>query len=399
LSDQDTASQARYNQEYDLKGFFYRWIEPRFKPQLWNDMVSDFSGTSPAKRFGGPVDNELVKIINILGVIQKNISEGNTKSTRLIASEDIASLIVKFYSGRDGIETKLFELEPKGNENIYAIWIYRHGVDQTMISSVENYFQNKDDSPETKEIAESIIGFKSSRESSINEIIDKAREVCKENDIDDLYVVGAFAREKAMGENPSSDFSFICDSFDKNIKIGELISEKLGVASNKMYNKSSTLHFHYKGVGVSFQGKIDTLPSVSKNSPITTDIYNRDFTINMFAYNVLKDTVEDIVVVIGDLKNKIIRTKLSADEVLKENPMIIFRALILKLKYGFEISEDLQIAMIENSPYIFDGRYSKERIAFARESVKVEGKEEAEKLFNEFELTRVNDLDSIEIGE
>jgi tRNA nucleotidyltransferase/poly(A) polymerase len=123
------------------------------------------------------------------------------------------------------------------------------------------------------------------------------------------------------------------------------------------------------------------------------DIYNKDFTINMLAYNILTDEIEDKVGVIDDFKNKIIRTKLDAESVLKENPMIIFRAMILKLKYGFKISEDLQVAMIENAPLIFDGRYEEGKIAFARESVKAEGKDEAEKLFNEFGLTKLNSLE------
>ena len=78
--------------------------------------------------------------------------------------------------------------------------------------------------------------------------------------------------------------------------------------------------------------------------------------------------------------------------------MIIFRALLLKLKYGFTISPELEIAMIENSPLIFSGKYSKEKIAFAREMVKEEGRKEAEELFKEFELTKVNDLDSIDMN-
>jgi len=163
-----------------------------------------------------------------------------------------------------------------------------------------------------------------------------------------------------------------------------------------MYKKSSTLYFTYNGVGVIFQGKIDTLPEIDESSPIMKDIYNKDFTINMLAYNVLNDDIEDKIGVTDDFKNNIIRTKLNPDSVLKENPMIIFRAMILKLKYGFEISEDLQISMIENAHYIFDGRYSKEKIAFARESVKAEGRDEAEKLFNEFGLTKVNSLSEIE---
>jgi tRNA nucleotidyltransferase/poly(A) polymerase len=108
----------------------------------------------------------------------------------------------------------------------------------------------------------------------------------------------------------------------------------------------------------------------------------------MLAYNVCNDQVEDKIGVMNDLENKIIRTKLNPDEVLKENPMIIFRALILKLKYGFKISEDLQIAMIENAPYIFDGRYSQEKISFARESVKEEGIKDAEELFIKFGITK-----------
>jgi len=388
-SDEDIASQPRYNQNYDLKGFYYRIIEPRFKPQLWTDMAQDFTNTTPAKRFAGKLDNDMVKIINILGVIQRNISEGNTKATRIIATEDIAALIVKFYSGREGIATKQILIKNENNENIFAIWIFKHGVSADAIKKAEDYFQRKDCSKEVKDIAESIVGYKSSISKTINEIVEKAREVCKENEIDDLYIAGSFAREKAMKETPSSThLSFICNSFDKNIKIGEILAEKLGSADKKLYKNSLTLYFTYKGIGISFQGKIDTLPEVKSNNPIIKDIYNRDFTVNMLVYNVCEDRVEDLVGVSKDLKDKIIRTKLDPDLVLKENPLLIFNALMLKLRYGFDISEGLQISIIENVPFIFDGRYSQEKISLAKEMVREEGNKEAEELFKEFNLNR-----------
>ena len=400
--------QPRYNPEYDLKGFYYRWIEPRFKPELWDSMTNDdTANVHPAKRFAGKVDPELVKIINVLGLIQRNISEKTMGATRLIVSEDIYPIVDKFFGGKDGIQTKAFNVgQTNKNEKILAVWIYDHKIPVSTIHKSENYFENKDMSSEVKEISETLLGTKTNQSKAISEIVSKAKEICKEYEIDDLFIIGSYAREKAMGENPDvEELDFRSKTNSMNIKIGNLLAKKLGVKEAKTYENSQTLSFPYKGIKVNFEGDVDVSSFADKDKNldfsdiIISDLCNRDFTINMLAYNVNEDMVEDFMGVMGDLKNRTIKTFFNPEAVVMSNPMVIMRALKLKLRHGFEIDENLKRAMITNVPRLFSGKYSEGKLLFARESVKEENKEEANRLFEEYGLLRINDLGNLDKGE
>lgn len=403
-------AQPRYNPEYDLKGFYYRWIEPRFKPELWDSMVSNFSNTSPAKRFAqdkqnkqnksiDSIDPELAKIINILGLIQRNVSEGVMKATRLVASSDIAQLIKRFFENNETIRTKMFNIGKEKNGNdILGIWIYKSGVSEEKIIKSEHYFENKDMSTEVKEVAETLLGGKEIRSEAIKIVLQAAEKVCQDYGINDLYIVGSYAREIMMGETPDvSELDFICKSMEKNIKIGYLLAKELKIASPKMYKQTTTLSFPYKGIKIDFQGDIDISEIYKDNDPenaIVADVINRDFTVNMLAYNVSTKKVHDFLGVAEDVKNKVLKTYLDPHVIISHNPMIILRAMKLNLQYGFEMDEDLQRAMIEDAPMLFDGRYSAGKLAFARENVKEEGTSEAEQIFDEFGISKIKEIRS-----
>jgi hypothetical protein len=401
------ASQSRYNPEYDIKGFFYRWIEPRFKPSLWTDFSQELGNTSPAKRFAqheNNIDKEMLEIINVLNVIQRNIGEKLISATRIIVSTDLLPFIKKFFNKKDGIETKQYDMGQGANgENVMSVWIFRHGVPISYIHQSEHYFQNKVEEGNVKEISgqvENLLGTKKSYLNVINEILDAAKTVCKKYGVNDLYIVGTFAREKLMEEDPDVyELDFMCTSFDKNVKIGNLIAKELGV-NPKVNKKQAVLSFIYKGIKIDFQGNID-IEELDKlgnekqmgfSNAMTKDLCNRDFTINMFAYNVCNDKVEDPFGSKQDLESKIIKTYFEPSIILKHNPTIILRALKLKLKYGFEIDVELQKEMIKNAPFLFDGRYPESKLIYLRESIKAENKDEAIRLFEEFGLERINNL-------
>ncbi|MFA7219366.1 MAG: hypothetical protein WC119_02560, partial [Synergistaceae bacterium] len=82
-------------------------------------------------------------------------------------------------------------------------------------------------------------------------------------------------------------------------------------------------------------------------------------------------------------------TLFDARDLVSKNPIVILRALMLKQRYGMELDEDLERAMIINSPKLFKGKYSDFELLFARESIRSEGSKEADKLFNEFGLWKL----------
>jgi tRNA nucleotidyltransferase/poly(A) polymerase len=152
--------------------------------------------------------------------------------------------------------------------------------------------------------------------------------------------------------------------------------------------------FIYKDIRISFNGDYAPMEVKialkNKNVPETAlslDVYNRDFTINMLAYDINTDKIIDLSgLALEDIKNKRIRTLLDPNYVCQLNPIIILRALKLKIRYGYNIDGELQGAMMENADSLFDGRYLETDLIIARENVKREGKKEAEELFDTFRL-------------
>lgn len=396
------ANQSRYNPEYDLKGFYYRWIEPRFKPQLWDNATNeDIGNVHPARRFGGKVDAETTRIINILLAIKKGIGEKLTRATRLIVTNDVAPMIEKFFSGNDGIETKKYLIgHEQGGQEIISVWIYAHGVSEKEIHHAEHYLQHKTMDAEVKEVAEELFGTKSRKDMAMAKIIETAKNMAIEYELPyPIYLVGSYAREKAFGfTNPDiGELSFICSSLTFNFKFGQMLAHKLGVTNGKIV-KPLTYVFTYHGLLVTFRGEVSLgeIPELAQSycdehleDGLIRDLCNRDFTINMLAYNLLDNKLENPLKIQEDFSSKTLRTPIDPDIILQHNPIVILRALKLKLQYGLTIDRFLIKAMIENAHLLFDGRYSDQFLEFARQSIYEEGKEKAEKLFRDFGLNQL----------
>jgi tRNA nucleotidyltransferase/poly(A) polymerase len=88
----------------------------------------------------------------------------------------------------------------------------------------------------------------------------------------------------------------------------------------------------------------------------------------------------------------VIKTFLDPEFVCSENPLVIMRALMFSLRYGFKIDPALQKAMITNSPKLFDGRYSDERLEIARKNVEREDKRGSKKLFKEYGIEKIREV-------
>jgi len=396
------SKQPRYNPTYDLKGFYYRWIEPRFKPQLWDDMTQDLVNTHPAKRFAGTLDPSLVEILNILATIKDKILSGNIRATRLIVTEDIVP-IVKKVLGIDGIKFKGFRFgETENGEKIYAIWIFDVDVEEESVSRAEARFQNKDLSSEVSDMAEDLLGTSYVRMNAVSEIVNAAKEVCKSTGIDDIYIVGVYSRERMMGNDQPDveQLDFTSNSADKSLKVGQLVAKKLN-AAHVLANKSFVFSFVHKGIRVDFSGKNDLHDMMNEirkkgvrcDSPLLIDLANRDFTINMFAFNIATNKVEDPFKVAGKaMEDNKVETFIDPNVSIKENPIIMLRALKLKLRYDMELSEDLQKAILINAELLFGGKLTRSQLIFARESVRVEGSKEADALFEQYRIEKIKDV-------
>jgi hypothetical protein len=400
-TEEEIRSQSRYNPEYDIKGFYYRWIDPRLRPSLWRDPNEDQSNITPSRRFGAKnVEKKVdhVEIIKVLSTIRSKIENSEIKSTRLIVSSDLIPVINQVFNESQKIKLMSFELGNDVNsEPIMSIWIASSEVAEEDIKKAETFFDNKS---EFKDVAliEKLTGYFKCREKIIRELIEETKKLCTTYEIKDIYLSGGFARDYVLGKKMGEvrDLDFIASWPNQCIKIGGLLSEKLNVAHVDFDHKTMELSFTYKGVKANFRGGFSPASIKSKLEELNIsvdrlnmEIYNRDFTINMMLYNVLSGTIYDPSKCgTEDLRQGILRTYFDAGFACKENPLIILRAIKLSLSLGFDIDEALQVAMIENTPLLFN-KYSPEKLIMARNEIIKDNGEEAVKLFNEFGLEQI----------
>lgn len=400
-TEDDIKRQPRYNPTYDLKGMYYRYIEPRFKPQLWDDMTRDYGNTHPAKRFAQverDIDTDLPEILKVLETVKDRILAGNMKASRLVVTGDIYPFIKRVVDC-DGVSVKHFRFgRTDDGEFIFAVWIFDPSVSVDSVRKAETKFQNVDAPDDLDDLIEELLGYSSYRSRIVEEIVNTARQVCQGTEINDLYIVGMYAREIALGnEAPDVEqLDFTTNSPRMNSQIGQLLANMLGV----LPDIDRDMTFVYKGIKVEFSisnrkeelAQLNVL-RIRKKDQISIDLLKRDFTMNMFAYNVTEGVLIDpLMVAKRSVEEGVIRTYLNPEKIVKNNPMVVLRALKLKLQYNMEIDKDLAVAMIAYSDRLFKGHFTEFELMFARESIRSEGREEADKLFDAFGLWKLKNL-------
>ena len=385
-------SQERYNPEYDLKGFYYRWIEPRFKPELFDDMTRDYVNTHPAKRFAAKLDPTLSRMLSVIKLIEEEIVNEEIKATRLVVTEELLDLVKRLLA-KEGLRIRAYKVS--NLEGAFSIWVYGTNVSENDLDKAERYFQNVDGSEQYKDLVENLLNGKSLVTAAVEKVVDTAKELCKKYEVDDLYIVGEYARKIFEGEASPfvSELNFTCESIDAGLKIGNVLANTLNVPNDFVILGHSGIIFPYKGIRIVFSKSQYVSEIGSKmqergyniEDPVLRDICNKDFTINMMAYNVRQMKVIDPMGVKTDIKNKIAKTLFDPSFVIESNPMIIFRAISLKLD-GYTIDEDLERSMIEGSEFINSGRFSPQRLRFTREFLRSKGTSEIDSLLEEYGL-------------
>jgi hypothetical protein len=371
-SDKEIRKQPRYNPEYDVKGFYYRWIEPRFRPQLFDDMTRDYSHTTPALRFAqkGQLDKEIIDILKILRTIEYSILNNKIKASRIVTNKGFSDFIIKMMP-KDGIRVNTYDIPPKtiGDwEDVCAIWLFSEELRDTLIDDCESYFQNNEVKEELKNIVEKIIGIKEKRESNIKSIVSNIKHICKELEYSNFYIIGDLPRRIYLNKDFNiNKLEFIANNPDVCQKIGYALMEKLGVSGEDIYESARFgLSFVYKGIQLDFS-KSAHYPKLNKlteelneehlKNSLVRSACNRDFTINTLALNICDNNIIDILGrAVEDINNNTLETVLDANEVVKLNPMIIVRAIKYNIE-GYNISEDLMVAIISNSNLLFDEKY------------------------------------------
>ncbi|MDR1212266.1 MAG: polynucleotide adenylyltransferase PcnB [Spirochaetaceae bacterium] len=147
---------------------------------------------------------------------------------------------------------------------------------------------------------------------------------CLQNQGHETYIVGGAVRDLMMGKIPK-DFDIVTDANPSKIK--------------KVFRNSRIIGRRFRLVHVYFGPKIFEVstfrslkdgPTSNTYGTIEEDVLRRDFTVNAFFYDPLKELVVDYVGGMKDIKARRIRPIIPLDLIFKDDPVRMIRAA----KYG-----------------------------------------------------------------
>jgi len=379
-------SQPRYNPRgYTEKGFWYKWVEPRFKPTLWEDTVTqNLGGIHPARRFASTDKDELTKIIAILAQAKKDIENKKIKGTRFIVSEDIFPYVEKLCNDKPSVffEIDCFANKIPNHESVVSLWIVDEEVSEEEVQIAEDFMQGKNE--EGYVCAENIL--RRNYEEDVHEIIDKGIQICRIHNLD-VSVVGESARKLKQ-----DDFNLECIDFggtiEETLKFASLLSGKLGVPSISYKHNNQIACFFYKGVNLAFNigfypEVILTKKRMAHFSNIHKDLFNRDFKLNMVAYSLLTGELNNPLGV--NVNSNILETLFDPSKVLNKNPHIMLRALTFSLEEGFVIGDKLA-KEIRRRGQVYLQKCNKDTLEYYRERMKFCGINKMQQLLDSMNL-------------
>ena len=392
---------------YNYDGQAYVYVEPRFEPELWDQMIVNrpTSFINPARRFAQKKDLKDSQdpnykiILNVLNVIENNIKIKKIMGTRLVCSEDVLPFIIKFYKHEKNIKVLSIKKDKfDKHDHVSTVWIYRSSIPENKVKLAEDYVSGVNKSKEAKDIFDFLMGSNLLKKNIIKTILNMAKNVCEQYKIEDVFVVGGFPRSIAMKEswNDVHDLDFAAAWPDQCVKLGGMLADALNVKNTELFHRTMTLSWEWMGLKCDFKGNFNPVKPRNllrqhniKTTPLNMDIYGRDFTINMLVYDINKRIIYDVCKQsMEDIKRKTIRTYFPETEnIIKMNPMIILRTMKYMIRYGFAPDSELDRTMRNNKELLFNGTYSQERIGLGFLELLNENAKKARKVIEEYGLT------------
>lgn len=184
-----------------------------------------------------------------------------------------------------------------------------------------------------------------------------------ENNGYEAYIVGGFPRDFYLGIK-TDDYDICTNAKPEEIKkIFSIIEEKFGSMKLIYKNKIFEITTYRKE-----SNYINRNPKVEYINSLKEDLLRRDFTINTICMDKNMKYI-DIYNGISDLENKKIKIVGDISTKLKEDPLRILRAIRFATTLGFDIDEDIDVAIKKLS-------YLVKKLSFFRK------KEELNKIFS-----------------
>jgi poly(A) polymerase len=147
----------------------------------------------------------------------------------------------------------------------------------------------------------------------------------------EAYIVGGAVRDLMLGKNPK-DFDIVTDATPSKIK--------------KLFHRARIIGKRFRLVHVESNGKIfevSTFRSLCDGTAgntfgtIDEDVQRRDFSLNAFFYDPIKQVVIDYVDGMKDLKARRIRPIIPLSIIFKDDPVRMIRAVKYAALTGFKI--------------------------------------------------------------
>jgi len=353
----------RYNPEYPDEGgtrgmFNSLWYEPRFEPELWDNMADERTRTSPGSRFSSQNFDHARKLADFLleamQQVQEKIASKTFKGTRFLASTGITDAIEQYFQGFQGFRVLSFPLEGERA----GVWIASDQVPDDLLQKAEDFATGKDCNEATIGIFDDITGLSQYKQQAIDEIISSAKQLCQANGFQMIYIVGGYPRSLVLGERTMEirDLDFASPSPDECLKLGGLLAAELG-ADPEFLHRTLTMTWNHRGIKCDFRGKqaslIDRELFREGRIPTTAlniDIYSRDLTINMLIYNLADGKIYDVTKrSVKDIEAGVLQTYFPASASVENNPLIILRVLKYANRYRrFAIATELEQAIRQN---------------------------------------------------
>ena len=184
----------------------------------------------------------------------------------------------------------------------------------------------------------------------------------------ECYVVGGYVRDIFL-QRPSKDIDVVV--VGSGIAMAEALGKRLGRGAHvSVFKNFGTAQLKYYGTEVEFVGARkesythDSRKPIVEDGTLEDDQNRRDFTINALAVclnRVRYGELVDPFGVIGDLKEKTIRTPLDPDITFSDDPLRMMRCVRFATQLGFYIDDETFDSLERNRERI--SIISKERIA------------------------------------
>jgi len=189
----------------------------------------------------------------------------------------------------------------------------------------------------------------------INRAVRALIKVAKTYGIADAFFVGGYPRTIAMGRPLTDvhDLDIATASPDKATQLAGFVATDEDASNVEVLHRTMTVTMSMHGVEMDFQGPGSHedarayMRSIGADpTPLSLNIFDRDFTINSLAIPLGKNEIMDLTGRgVSDIRHGVISTIMPAESVIPRNPLLITRAVRFSVKFGFAIEKNLWQAM------------------------------------------------------